>query len=248
MDSGVRRSLVTMHHKLPDKSPTRCKTIWCNSDWLPTTAGASQGTKLGPVLFLVMVNLNATSPESCIWKYVDYVSLSEGLVRNSNSTIQSILDAIALWSSSNWMKLNAKRCKEMQICFLKEIAEPIRWRIDDHALELVTSHKVLGPVIQNNLNWNKLIDVIVTKASKRLHIIRVFSRWSVKVDDVVTLNVALISSVLEYCCVEWHHALPAYLSKDWGWTYTETGSQNQEEPSNFNLGRWVLSWHPHETA
>ena len=69
----------------------------------------------------------------------------------SNSTMQSSLDAIALWSSSNWMKLNAKKCKEMQICFLKEISEPIRLRIEDQALELVTSHKVLGLVIQNNL-------------------------------------------------------------------------------------------------
>lgn len=144
---------MTTDHKLPDKSPTRCKTICAISDWLPTTAGASQGTKLGPVLFLVMVNnLSATSPESCIWKYVDDVSLSKGLVRNSNSTIQSSLDAIALRSSSNWMKLNAKKCKEMQIYFLKEIAEPIRWRIDDYALELVTSHMALGLVIQNNLN------------------------------------------------------------------------------------------------
>ena len=74
------------------------------------------------------------------------------------------------------MKLTAKKYKEMQICFLKEIAEPIRSRIDDQAFEFVTSHKVLGLLIQNNLKWNKHIDTIVTKASRRLHIISVLSR------------------------------------------------------------------------
>ena len=68
------------------------------------------------------------------------------------------------------MKLNAKKCKGMQICFLNEISEPIRLRIEDQALELVTSRKVLSIVIRSNLKWNKHIDAIVIKATKRLHI------------------------------------------------------------------------------
>ena len=97
-------------------------------------------------------NLSISDPESCIWKDVDDVSLPEGLVRNSNSTTQTSLNAVASWSSSDWMKLNAKKCKEMRICFLKHPKEFPHLKIDDHQLlELVTSHKVLGLVIQNNL-------------------------------------------------------------------------------------------------
>ena len=80
----------------------------------------------------------------------------------------------------------------MQICFLKKIVEPIQLRIDDQAHELVTSHKALGLVIQNNLKWNKHINAIVIKSSKRLHIIRVLSQADVEIEDLVTVYIAQI--------------------------------------------------------
>jgi len=193
----------------------RVKIAGSISDWLPINAGVPQGTKLGPILFLVMINnLSISDPESRIWKYVDDVSLSEGLVRNSISTIQTNLNTVTSWSSSNWMKLNAKKCKEMRICFLKDPIDFPRLKIDDQQLELVTSYKVLGLVIQNNLKWNNHIESIVTKASKHLHILRVLRRGGVEINDLVTIYTALIRSLLEYCCVIWHHALPSYLSQE----------------------------------
>ena len=55
---------------------------------------------------------------------------------------------------------------------------------------------------------------IVTKASKRLHILRVLRRGGVEIKDLITIYTALIRSLLEYCCVVWHHALPSYLSQE----------------------------------
>ena len=87
-------------------------------------------------------------------------------------------------------------------------------KIDDQQLELVTSHEVFGLVIQNNLKWNNHIESIVTKASKRLHILRVLRRGGVEINDQFTICTALIRSLLEYCCVVWHHALPCYVSQE----------------------------------
>ena len=93
---GVRTSLIPWIISFLTNRRQRVKLAGSISDWLPITAGVPQGTKLGPILFLVMINnLNIPDPESCTWKYVDDVSLSEGLVRNSNSTIQASLDTIA---------------------------------------------------------------------------------------------------------------------------------------------------------
>ena len=56
--------------------------------------------------------------------------------------------------------------------------------------------------------------MIVSKASKRLHIILVLRRGGVNAADPLVIYVALVRSVLEYCCVVWHNALPAYLSSE----------------------------------
>ena len=40
-------------------------------------------------------NLNIPDPESSTWKYVDDMSQSEGLVRNSNLNIQTSLNTVA---------------------------------------------------------------------------------------------------------------------------------------------------------
>ena len=60
------------------------------------------------------------SPNFGMWKYVDDVSLSENLSKGSLSSSQSTLDYINSWASDNWMRLNAKKCKELRLCFFKE--------------------------------------------------------------------------------------------------------------------------------
>ena len=115
---GVRRSLIAWIISFLSNRRQRVKLAESTSHWLPVKAGVPQGTKLGPILFLIMINnLSISSPDTKTWKYVDDVSLSEGLSRDSDSTIQSSLDTISSWSSLNWMKLNAKKCKELRVCF-----------------------------------------------------------------------------------------------------------------------------------
>ena len=109
LDLGVRRSLVPWIINFLSNRRHRVKLGDIISDWLPMKDGVPQGTKLGPILFLVMINnLNARSSGTDIWKYVDDVSTSEGLAKNSNSNMQSNLDSICSWSLQNYMKNNVK--------------------------------------------------------------------------------------------------------------------------------------------
>ena len=82
------------------------------------------------------------------------------------------------------------------------------YEIDGQAVETVHSHKVVGLVIQDNLKWNENTCMIVSKAYKRLYIIRALRRGGVSAADLLVIYVALVSFVLEYCCVFWHNALP----------------------------------------
>ena len=79
--------------------------------------GIPQGTKLGPVLFSVMVNdLVSTWPKRA--KYVDDLTILEIIPRNSPSYLNCIVDDIQCFSHRNNMRLNPAKCKGMTIDFL----------------------------------------------------------------------------------------------------------------------------------
>ena len=136
-----------------------------------------------------------------IWKFVDDVSTSEGLIKDSNSTMQSNLDSIISWSLQNHMKLNPKKTKEMCISFQHDNLDLSPLLIGEQIIKTVQSHKVLGLTIQSNLKWNDHINSIVTKASKRLYIIRILRRNDVPVEDLIEIYFTLIRSVLLLSCL-----------------------------------------------
>ena len=83
--------------------------------------------------------------------------------------------------------------------------------INNLPLEVVSSHKVLGLTMSNTLKWNDNTNDIVSKASKRLHILRVLKRVGVPPADLVTIYSALVRSLLEYSSVLWAFCLPRLL-------------------------------------
>ena len=119
---GVRRVLIPwICSFLTDR--TQCVRVGRSvSDWALTTAGAPQGTKLERVLFLIMVSDLASHPflKSRHWMYVDDITISQSIARHGTPLIQDDLDAISYWSSSNNMRLNPKKCKEISISFLRD--------------------------------------------------------------------------------------------------------------------------------
>ena len=91
----------------------------CYSEWGSVPSGVPQGTKLGPWLFLVLINDLEINNAGNIWKYVDDTTTSEIVVKGASSNSQLIADTVVQWSFENRVKLNSEKCKELRISFPK---------------------------------------------------------------------------------------------------------------------------------
>ena len=109
------------------------------------------------------------------------------------------------------MSLNPKKCKVMTICPLKSMPDIPTLVVNNLPLDSVSSNKVLGLTLSDTLKWNDNTTEIVSKASKRLYILRVLKRAGVPPTDLITIYNALVRSVLEYSFVVWATCFPRFL-------------------------------------
>ena len=95
--------------------------VYCFSDFLHVPVGVPQGTKLGPWLFLAMINdlKLSNDPLEDMWKYADDSTISEVVPMSNNSALQLIVDEAEGWSDRNKLQLHPTKCKEFRIQFSK---------------------------------------------------------------------------------------------------------------------------------
>ena len=129
----------------------------------PGPIGVPQGTKLGPWLFLLMINdLRPSNTKSC--KFVDDTTLGEFVKREGYSRIQYAIEKVEKWSRENKLVLNGDKCKKMVIDFSKSKQPFDSIGLGSLELERVGFAKVLGLTLSENLTWNCHVEKIITKA------------------------------------------------------------------------------------
>ena len=79
--------------------------------------GIPQGTKLGLVLFAVMVNDLVQSWGARI-KFVDDLTVLEVVPRNSPPLLNEVVDYIHAFAVNNNMRFNPRKCKTVTVDFL----------------------------------------------------------------------------------------------------------------------------------
>ena len=90
-----------------------------------------------------------------------------------------------VWSAVNSMVLNGNKSKEIVIPFGRTGAGIAPKLIDNTVVEQVTSFKLLGCIINNQLLWQDHIDCIYTKASWGLYFLCLLRRAGVKSHNIV---------------------------------------------------------------
>ena len=126
----------------------------CTSSWKTASGGLPQGTKLGPILFAILVNPLLKDWQGRI-KFVDDTTAVEIIPRCSPSLLPIVVNEISTFASNRGMELNHKKCKEMVISFLKyDVARLNPIYVSGLPVQSVSSFKLLGVTLSNDLTWN----------------------------------------------------------------------------------------------
>lgn len=153
----------------------RCQTIRTNDtkEQAPLqtiTGGTPQGSCLSPILFaLVMSSLHTLSSQSAIVKYADDITLISwhSKSEDNNIILQNEVTHIEQWCAMHGLCINPSKTSLLHFKGKKNPRIPSP-HIGNTIISAHTEAKILGVVLQDNLKWNKQVEISVTKASKTL--------------------------------------------------------------------------------
>ena len=168
------------------------------SDSLPVEAGVPQGSRLGPLLFLVFINDIVTDLESTPQIFADDTTLLTAAsdTHETTSILNRDLARIAAWAKKFKVTFNSDKTKE--IIFSKQVMNnSLPLIFDGHIADRCGKHKHLGITLTPDLSWDVHINNIIKQVNLKLSMI-----YSVRQLSRQTLDVMFkmhIRSCIDYC-------------------------------------------------
>ena len=203
--------------------------------------GGPQGVLWGILEYLSQSNNNTDFPsENKKFKFIDELSILEiinlisiGISSNKftnhvasdiprngyfvppdNLLTQQYLEQICNWTSQNKMKLNTRKTNAMIFNFANEFQFSTRVSVENEVMDIIGEAKLLGVIINNDLSWDSNTNSLVKRANTRMRILHKLVEFDVPVEDLVTIYVLYIRSILEQSCHVWHSSLTLEITTD----------------------------------
>jgi len=177
------------------------------SSWLTLHGGVPQGSWLAPLCFIIYISDISIDRKLKIHKYIDDITITENITSVQQSVMQESMDIILEWASSNSMKINGRKTKEMVLSFKqnKLAVPPIACGGADIAR--VSTFKILGVLFSGDMTWTNHCEFMYSKASLRLYYLRQLRRCGLPDSDILMYYKSVVRPVLEYACPAWHTGL-----------------------------------------
>ncbi|KAI8511472.1 hypothetical protein Bbelb_105720 [Branchiostoma belcheri] len=103
---GTRPSLIPWLCSFVSNRRQRVRYQDSISSWETLTCGVAQGTLLGPLVFLAMINDAKPNTNNPHWKYVDDMNLGEVRTVSTPTKLQTDLDSLDTWAETNSIRLH----------------------------------------------------------------------------------------------------------------------------------------------
>ena len=82
-----------------------------------------------------------------------------------------------------------------------------RLSINEKPIDVISSTRLLGTIIQDNLKWDNNTKELVRKANARMELLRRVANFNPPIDDLKTIYVMYVRSILEFSATVWHSSI-----------------------------------------
>ena len=180
------------------------------SPWARVTCGVTQGTVLGPLLFLIYINdlLDCVTEGTVVHLFADDCLVYRVIHSHDDQVIlNKDLTSLQKWSEMWGMSFNPCKCNILQVSH----GDPSShfYQLCGEVLQKVSDAKYLGILISSDLSWDKHISDVARRANYTLGLIRRNLLHCAR-DAKTTAYFSLVRSTTNYCSAIWD----PYLEKD----------------------------------
>ena len=232
--NGVRPTLIPLLVSYFQHRKMIVKWHGTRSSTRDLPGGGPQGCSLGLLEYKSNSNDNADHvPDDMRFKFVDDLSILEKLnlilaglseynfknhvasdigidqkyLPSENFLSQGYLDKIQQWTDDNLMKLNPKKSNVMIFNFTRNFQFASRLYMENNLLEVVHETKLLGTLISSDVTWHANSEMLIKKAYKRMIMLHKLYSFDLVDEDMVTIYILYIRSILEQSCQVWNFSI-----------------------------------------